>query len=81
MVDSEYSKNISKILKISIRAVMTNPGTLKFISNHLYIQKMCKTGVKKLPFVIRYVPDQYKTQHMFDKAALENGGTVFSWLI
>ena len=61
MVDSEYSKNISKILKISIRAVMTNPGTLKLVPNHLYIQKMCKTGVKKLPFVVRYVPDQYKT--------------------
>ena len=28
--------------------------------------------LKKLPFVIRYVPDQYKTEQMFDKAILEN---------
>ena len=30
---------------------------------------MYKNAVKKLPFVIRYVPDQYK-------AILENGGTL-----
>ena len=39
---------------------------------------MCKHAVKKLPFVIRYVPDQYKTQDMSDKAILENGGTLES---
>ena len=33
---------------------------------------------KKLPFLIRYVPDQYKTQKMCDKAILENGGTLKS---
>ena len=37
---------------------------------------MCKHAVKKLPFLIRYVPDQYKTQ--CDKAILENGGTLKS---
>ena len=40
---------------------------------------MCKHAVKKLLFVIRYVPDQYKTQEiMCDKAVLENGGTLKS---
>ena len=29
---------------------------------------MCKHAVKKLRFVIRYVPDQYKTQQTCDKA-------------
>ena len=37
---------------------------------------MCKHTVKKLPFVIRYVPDRYKAQQMCDKTILENGGTL-----
>ena len=32
---------------------------------------MCRHAVKKLPFVIRYVSDQYKTQPMHDKAVLK----------
>ena len=28
---------------------------------------MRKHAVGKLPFIIRYVPDQYKTQQMYDK--------------
>ena len=39
---------------------------------------MCKNAVKKLPYLIRYVPDQCKTQQMCDKAILENGGTLKS---
>ena len=39
---------------------------------------MCKHAVEKLPFVIRYIPDQYKTQQMWYKAILENGGTLKS---
>ena len=34
---------------------------------------MCKYAVKKLPYLLRYVPDWYKTQQMCDKAILENG--------
>ena len=33
---------------------------LKFAPDHLKTKKMCKQGVKKLPFLIRYVPDQCK---------------------
>ena len=39
---------------------------------------MCKHTVKKLPFVIRYVNDQYKTQQMCDKAILVNGEALKS---
>ena len=37
-----------------------------------------KHAVEKLPYLLRYVPDQYKTQQMCDKAVLENGGTFNS---
>ena len=33
---------------------------------------MCKNAAKKLPFVIRYVSDQQKTQEMCDKAVFED---------
>ena len=56
MVDSEYITNIYKSLNISIRTVIRNPELLKFFPYHLKTKKMCKNGVKKLPFVIRYVP-------------------------
>ena len=39
---------------------------------------MCKHADKKLPYLLRYVADQYKTQQMCDKAILENGGTLES---
>ena len=37
---------------------------LKFVSNHLETEKMCKHVIKKLHFVIRYAPDRYKTQQI-----------------
>ena len=39
---------------------------------------MCKHVVKKLPLVIRYLPDRYKTQQMLDKAILEKSGMLES---
>ena len=33
---------------------------------------MCKHAVKKLPYLLRYVLDQYKSQQMCDKAILES---------
>ena len=47
-----------KTLKISIGAVVKNSGMLRFVPDHLKIKKMCKNGVEKLPFVIKYVPDK-----------------------
>ena len=37
---------------------------------------MSKHAVKKFSYLLRYVPDQYKTQQMCDKAVLENGETL-----
>ena len=39
---------------------------------------MCKHVVKKLPYLLRYAPNQYKTQQISDKAILESGGTLKS---
>ena len=33
---------------------------------------------KKLPYLLRYVPDPYKAPQISDKAILENGGTLKS---
>ena len=39
---------------------------------------MCKHAVKKFLYLLRYVPDKYKTQQMCDKAILENVGPLKS---
>ena len=56
MVDS---MDICKSLNISIGIVMKNLEMLKFVHDHLKTEKkMCKHAVKKLPYLLRYVPDQ-----------------------
>ena len=57
---------------------MKNLEMFKFVPDHLKTIKMCKHAVEKLPFVIRYVPDQYKTQQTCDQVILENSGTFCS---
>ena len=57
MIGSEYRVNNYMYLKISIGAITKNPKVLRFVPNHLKTTKMCTLAVKKLPFVIRYVPD------------------------
>ena len=52
MVDSEYSVDICKSIKINIRTVMENPEMLKFVHDHLKTKKMRKHPDKKLPFLI-----------------------------
>ena len=44
---------------INIRTVMKNPEMLKFVPDHLKTKKMCKYVVKKIPYLLRYVPNQY----------------------
>ena len=61
MVDSEYSMDIYEYVTISIGTVMKNPEILKFVSDHLKTEKMCNHAVKKLHYLLGYVPDQYKT--------------------
>ena len=41
---------------------MKNPELLKFVPDHLRTKKLLKNAVKKLPSLITYVPDWYKTQ-------------------
>ena len=55
---------ICKSVKISIGTVIKNPEMLKFVPDHLKTKKICKCTVKKLLFVIIYVPDRYKTEQM-----------------
>ena len=47
---------------------MRNPDMLKFVADHLKIEKMPKHAVRKLPYLLIYVLDQYKAQQMCDKA-------------
>ena len=68
MVDSEYVRGNYKTLKISIAAVIKNQGMIRFPPDYLKTKNICKQVVKKLPFLIRYVPDEYKTQaNMWEK--------------
>ena len=52
---------IHKPINTNIEAVMKNPEMLRFVPNRLRTKQMCNYAVKKLPFVIRYVPDRYKS--------------------
>ena len=62
MGNSEYSTENCKSPKISIGGIMKNPELLTFVPHRLKTKKICKHVVKNLLFVIRYVPDQNKTQ-------------------
>ena len=42
----------------------------------LKLKKQRKHVVKKLPYLLRYILDQYKAQKMWDKAISENGETL-----
>ena len=62
MVDNEYSMKIYKSARINIGTVIKNLEMLKFVLCHLKSKNMSKDkhAVKKSPFLIRYVSDQYK---------------------
>ena len=60
-----------KSLKTSIGAITNNPEKPKFVSDYIKTKKMSKNVVKKLPFVTRYVPNQYNTEEMCDWVILE----------
>ena len=77
--------DVYKSLNISIGTVMKNPEMLKFIPNHLKTKKCVRMQLQnyliykvtlKLPYL--YVPDQYKSEQMCDKAILESGRTLKS---
>ena len=70
--------DIYKSLNSSIGAIMKNPVMLIFVSDHLKTEKWFKHAVKNLPYLLRHVPAQYKTQQMCDTASFENGGTFLT---
>ena len=55
MVDS---LDISKSVNISIGKVIKNLEMVKFVSDRLKTKKLCKHAVKKLSYLLRYVPDR-----------------------
>ena len=57
MVDSEYSTDDYKSPKIT-----TDNEKSRNVPDYLKTKMVCKHTVKKLPFIIRYVPDRYKSQ-------------------
>ena len=50
--------DLYKSLNISIVTVMKSTEMFKFVPNHLKTKKMWKHTVKKLSYLLRYVPDQ-----------------------
>ena len=59
---------------ISTWAIIKNPEMWEFVPDYLKTKKMCEHAVKKLPFVIRYVPIDIR----LNKVVQENGGTLQS---
>ena len=41
---------------------MKNPEILKLVLHPLKTKQMCNYAVKKLPYLLRHVPGQYKTK-------------------
>ena len=78
MIDSEYSTDNYKYLKISIGEIIKKLEKLRLDSDHLKIKKMCNHAVKKLSFVIRDFPEQCRTQQMCDRELFQNDGTLES---
>ena len=61
---------IHKSRNINIGIVMKNPEMSKFAPEYLKTNSICKHVVKKLPYLLRYVLDRYKTQQICHKAIL-----------
>ena len=53
---------VYKSLNIVIGTVMKNPEMLEFVPDHLKTKTICKACYYKVLYILRYVPDQYKTQ-------------------
>ena len=62
MIEGGYCTDNYKSSKISIGAVIKTPEILKFVPDHIETKQTCNYAVKNLSFVIRYVPNRYKTK-------------------
>ena len=49
--------DVHKSLNISIGTVMKNPEMLEFVADYLKTKKLCNHSFKKLPYLLRYVPN------------------------
>ena len=67
IVENENSPDNYKTLKVSVEAIIKNLEMLIFFLIHLRLKPCIKNAVKKLSFVIMYVPNRFKTQVMCDK--------------
>ena len=74
MVDIEYSAKSYRSPKTDTLTIMKNPEMLKLVYFITKNRQLCvNKQLKKLLFVIRYAPDQYKIQQMCGKTISENG--------
>ena len=73
MVDSEYSSDNYKSLRISTGAITKNPEMLRFVPDYLKTKNKYENRVKRLSLVVGYVSDLYETREMCNKAVVENG--------
>ena len=53
--------DVYKSSDISAVTVIKNSRMLKFVPDHYKTKKMCKHEVKKIPYILRYVPDEHKS--------------------
>ena len=51
------SMDIYESLNINIGTVIKNSEMLKFLPDHLKTKKMCNHTIKKVPYLLGYVPD------------------------
>ena len=54
MVDSEYSADSYKSLKVNIGTITKSPQMIRFVPDHLKTKKRYKNAVEKPPCVTRY---------------------------
>ena len=64
--------NNSNLAKISIGEIIKDPEMFRLVIDNLKTKKMYKHTVKKLSFLIKYVPDRCKAQQLCDKVIIEN---------
>ena len=58
MIDSEDSSGDYRSSNMSIGSKIKYLEKLKFVSDNLKAERMCKYAVQKLLFVIKHVPDR-----------------------
>ena len=61
---------------MSIGEIIKDPEMFKLVLDNLKTKKMYKHTVKKLSFLVKYVPDRCKAQQLCDKVIIENDGMI-----